>query len=1220
MAGINVGSVSVTVVPDTGDFVPRLRADLADIPSVKITLDDMEAMGRLDELKARLDELGRKSETVKVNVDTSGASAELEKLKKEMDAATSGSGSAGAGGLSGLVKAAVALSPALLGVGQVATAVGVGVAGAFGAAIGGVGAFALAAKPVITSIDTAATAQEKYNNIVEQYGAKSTQAKAAANQLGLAMAHLTPAEQAAATQMAGFKDAYQSWTQSFDPVILPVFNNGLAIAKSAMKDLTPAIQGAGGALGGVTAQIRQSFASPAVAAQFKTFGAEVTQGIGSLGPVLANIVPAALNLFQAMNPLTTIIEDFLKSVGPQLPALAASLAGPFKTLAATFTQIGPMVGDLLSGLGHTIGGLLGALEPLVPVVLSVVDAFVKMVNNSGVLSFLKQVGGMIGGLLTALSPLIPVVGQLVGILADGLAGALGSIIQALDPVITLIAKSLAPILAPVAQLVAAVADALGHQLGAVITALTPILADLLPVVGRIASSLGTLLTGAIGQLLPVLGGALIDVLKAITPLLPPLANLLGTAITAAVTALAPVVTALAEALAQVLPSLLPLISNLVQGLLPVIKSITPILPELAQLIGTVLVAAVDLLVPVLKLVVEVMNAIPIPVLLPLLVSLVDPILGIVVVITELGSVWGGIWPVISSVLHAAWNDVIKPVFDALTTAGQAIADFFTKTVAPAFAQAWNDITGAFSSAWDWVSGFFAKNWELILGIITGPIGLAVEQIATHWSDITGAFTDAWTWVSKTFAAWWAGLKGLLVTPITDAVTAITGIFDEKGPLVGAFNTVVAAVQTAWNKLEDVAKAPVTFIINTVLNDGLLAAWDDVTDVFDKSLHINPIQLPKGWATGGVLPGYAPGSDTVMAMLSPGEAILRPEVARWLGADTIHGLNRAAVTGGLPHFSGGGVWGDITGAASDVGGAIGGAAGAVGGAIGGAVSDSAGWVKDHLNPVDWLVNAIKGPLGQLSQITGTTFGQLVAAVPTKLGDDLVAFAKSLVGLGSAPGGAAASAAAGVAQWSPQVLQALSMLGQPASLLNDVLHRMNQESGGNPQAVNRWDSNWQKGTPSVGLMQVIGPTFGAYAGPFADTGPFMYGTSIDPLANIYAGLNYALHDYPSLDYAMMKPGGYAAGGIVPSILSFDEGGMLPPGLTWNGTGAPEPVLNRQQWDSVMSGAGTASELLAAKAELLNAMRSMPAEIASEMDSVIQRGAVAHADRSQLLARTR
>jgi SLT domain-containing protein len=126
----------------------------------------------------------------------------------------------------------------------------------------------------------------------------------------------------------------------------------------------------------------------------------------------------------------------------------------------------------------------------------------------------------------------------------------------------------------------------------------------------------------------------------------------------------------------------------------------------------------------------------------------------------------------------------------------------------------------------------------------------------------------------------------------------------------------------------------------------------------------------------------------------------------------------------------------------------------------------------------------------------------------------------------------------------------MLGQPTSYANLVLKRMNQESGGNPTIVNKWDSNWKAGHPSVGLMQVIRGTFAAYAGKYRKTGPFEYGVSTNAMANIYAGLNYAIHRYGSLA-ALGRPGGYDLGGIARGM------GYMP-----KYTNEPERVLSPRQ----------------------------------------------------------
>ena len=66
----------------------------------------------------------------------------------------------------------------------------------------------------------------------------------------------------------------------------------------------------------------------------------------------------------------------------------------------------------------------------------------------------------------------------------------------------------------------------------------------------------------------------------------------------------------------------------------------------------------------------------------------------------------------------------------------------------------------------------------------------------------------------------------------------------------------------------------------------------------------------------------------------------------------------------------------------------------------------------------------------------------------------------------------------------------------------------ESGWNPNAINKTDSNARAGYPSQGLMQTIPSTFHKYALPG-------YNSNItDPLSNMVAGIRYAKARYGSL----------------------------------------------------------------------------------------------------------
>jgi hypothetical protein len=155
--------------------------------------------------------------------------------------------------------------------------------------------------------------------------------------------------------------------------------------------------------------------------------------------------------------------------------------------------------------------------------------------------------------------------------------------------------------------------------------------------------------------------------------------------------------------------------------------------------------------------------------------------------------------------------------------------------------------------------------------------------------------------------------------------------------------------------------------------------------------------------------------------------------------------------------------------------------------------------------------------------------------------------------------APSSSPGVAHWRPISLQALSIAGQDASNLGKLEMQMGTESGGNPKAINRYDINWQHGTPSVGLMQVIGPTFARWRHPNYDLEPHEYGVSEDPLSNILASIRYTVANYGSLAAGWQGHG-------------YDEGGWLPPGMTmaYNGTGVPERILTAPQYQALSSAA--------------------------------------------------
>ncbi|WP_341856438.1 peptidoglycan DD-metalloendopeptidase family protein [Brachybacterium sp. GPGPB12] len=198
-------------------------------------------------------------------------------------------------------------------------------------------------------------------------------------------------------------------------------------------------------------------------------------------------------------------------------------------------------------------------------------------------------------------------------------------------------------------------------------------------------------------------------------------------------------------------------------------------------------------------------------------------------------------------------------------------------------------------------------------------------------------------------------------------------------------------------------------------------------------------------------------------------------------------------------------------------------------------DGGGW----WNPFDGLWSKIKG---EVSEAVG---GGWIGDVLTKTASNTVGWAKDWVfdkigevGDAVVETGKTVAGVVGVtARWGPLATKALAMTGDMNPMNHaSMMRRMNQESGGNARAVNNWDSNARKGTPSKGLMQVIPPTFRAYAHPEYNKDIF------DPLSNMLASIRYTKAAYGSVRRGWDRKGGYADGGWTGPGSKYQPAGVV------------------------------------------------------------------------------
>ncbi len=196
------------------------------------------------------------------------------------------------------------------------------------------------------------------------------------------------------------------------------------------------------------------------------------------------------------------------------------------------------------------------------------------------------------------------------------------------------------------------------------------------------------------------------------------------------------------------------------------------------------------------------------------------------------------------------------------------------------------------------------------------------------------------------------------------------------------------------------------------------------------------------------------------------------------------------------------------------------------------------------------------------------------------------------LGSGMGNVSWSPDAGVAQWTGIVQQALQMLGQPLSLTNDVLYAIMRESSGNPNDTNNWDSNAAIGQNSRGLLQVIPDTFAAYRNPS------LSGNIYDPLANVYAALNYMIKRYGSIS-AVVNPRRASKNGWYGYAVGTRS---ATPGVRWVGeTGAElvafnggERVFTNQESRALLDGRSNSNTTLTGSGVVNNTPVNVSVEI--------------------------
>lgn len=479
---------------------------------------------------------------------------------------------------------------------------------------------------------------------------------------------------------------------------------------------------------------------------------------------------------------------------------------------------------------------------------------------------------------------------------------------------------------------------------------------------------------------------------------------------------------------------------------------------------------------------------------------------------------------VSEFAENVYNTYIGPALEAIKDAFQDALSAITGF--------WNEygaqIMEAVQNLFAFISPFINTALGVIKGLFDGVFGTIVDIIKVAFELIKGVFSSAFQTIKgiiKTFA-------GIFTGDIETLCSGINDIFE------GMFNGLKAGFKALGDSLGAILKGIANTIVGVIGGavNGVIGGVNWILDAVGSDMRFDKWNYPK-FASGtdglqrdtiGVVNDQK-GSTYKEMIIPPDGKPFIPE-----GRDVVLPMKKGtkimpanqtkSFLEELPHFASG--IGDFFGGIWDT------------------VKDFTGSVWDYITHPSKIVQIAIDKFTDLSGAFEPWISVAKGAVNTVF-DSVVGFVN---GIFDTQSNVNYNPSAGVEQWRTLAIRALQMTGQYSEAnLQRLLYQMQTESGGNPNAINNWDINAINGTPSKGLMQVIDPTFRAYAMAGYDKNIY------DPLSNMLASIRYAVSTYGSLA-AAYRGVGYEDGigdinlsDLLPSLPMLDvkwfkDGGIL------------------------------------------------------------------------------
>ena len=236
-----------------------------------------------------------------------------------------------------------------------------------------------------------------------------------------------------------------------------------------------------------------------------------------------------------------------------------------------------------------------------------------------------------------------------------------------------------------------------------------------------------------------------------------------------------------------------------------------------------------------------------------------------------------IWTNLRNILFVGVNRIKQFSLLALRVALQVLSDKF------------NSVKNRIGAIWQSLRNLLFNGANAIKQFTLAPLRAALQFLGDKFSSTRNRIREIWDNLKNLLRNGYVSIKQRVFNPLVGFV---------KNDIPNAFTKMKDAVGKIWDSFQNIAKSPVRFVVNTVLNDAILGNIKKVAKWVGLDDKIPSVSLPKGFARGGILPGYQSAKkDDQLTPMRSGEGVLVPEAVRGLGADFIHGANAAGNRGG-----------------------------------------------------------------------------------------------------------------------------------------------------------------------------------------------------------------------------------------------------------------------------------------------------------------------------------